>query len=349
VLTEGEKHIMGASRKRVREDPCKPTTAAAAAAPPGGAPTKHPDATDEENQNQALRHAHLHASECGGGVGSRKRSSIYPLVEERKLMSRLVRRRICSESESLGRVLEYVEFMWLKSSLEDYDAEFLSPPPSVDEVWHMHILDTKGYGSWCEETFGGMIHHNIDGGDNGPARDGRRRLTANIAQGDRAIYPNLHRTMWKEEVKEEKEKKEEKEESKSRHASAAGNGHSTTSKEGKTDDGDVGRKKEGNKEGKRVTPEVSRHQTIAARRGAEDDSEFTLTVRTSDGLDIRFRVRRKTRVQQIMDRLDNLLNTRYLSSRLTVYGERLNPSSTIGHYELEDGDQISIMEDMYGC
>jgi hypothetical protein len=326
----------------VREDPCKPATAAATGAAAGGAPTKQPDTADEENQNQALRHAHLHASEGGDGVGSRKRSSIYPLVEERKLMSRLVRRRICSESESLGRVLEYVEFMWLKSSMKDYDAEFLSPPPSVDEVWHMHILDTKGYGSWCEETFGGMIHHNIDGGENGPARDGRRRLTANMAQRDRAIYPNLHRIMWKE--------KEAKEESESRHASAGRNGHSTTSKGGKTDDGDVGRDKEGNKEGKRVTSEFIRHQTIAARRDAEDDSEFTLIIRQLRGdRRISFRVRQTTRVQQIMDRLENMVDIRYRPLILRAYGERLYPSNTIGYYELEDGDQICIMEEMSGC
>jgi hypothetical protein len=214
----------------------------------------------------------------------------------------------------------------------------------------MHILDTKGYGSWCEETFGGMIHHNIDGGDNGPARDGRRRLTANMAQRDRAIYPNLHRIIWKEEVKEEKE---EKEESESRHASSAGKGDSTTSKEGKTNDGVVGRNKEGNKEGKRVTPEVSRRQTIAARRGAEDDSEVTLIIRHPGSYcQSSFRVRRTTTVQQFKLALANSPSfpkeeAFYLIS--LVNGSTLNPSLTIGHYQFKDGDLIDARFRLLGC
>ena len=35
-----------------------------------------------------------------------------------------------------------------------------APHPSMDEVWHAHILHTRRYFSDCQALFGGYLHHN---------------------------------------------------------------------------------------------------------------------------------------------------------------------------------------------
>lgn len=39
------------------------------------------------------------------------------------------------------------------------DDQPLRPSLDVDEVWHLHILDTMRYGSDCNRLFGRFIHH----------------------------------------------------------------------------------------------------------------------------------------------------------------------------------------------
>lgn len=56
----------------------------------------------------------------------------------------------------------YCEFMTLKIMNEDYDASKaqLSPGGTVDQFWHIHVLDTAGYASffWGIND-GDVVHH----------------------------------------------------------------------------------------------------------------------------------------------------------------------------------------------
>jgi hypothetical protein len=115
----------------------------------------------------------------------------------------------------------------------------------------------------------------------------------------------------------------------------------------------VGRNKEGNKEGKRVTPEVSRRQTIAARREAEDDSKITLIIRQGWGSRRRItvRVRRTSTIQQFKLAPANspsFPKEEDFSLRL-VNGLNLHESLTIGHYQFKDEDQVDARIRLRGC
>eukprot|EP00635_Sarcinochrysidales_sp_CCMP3193_P010276 CAMPEP_0118912926 /NCGR_PEP_ID=MMETSP1166-20130328/13963_1 /TAXON_ID=1104430 /ORGANISM="Chrysoreinhardia sp, Strain CCMP3193" /LENGTH=182 /DNA_ID=CAMNT_0006852455 /DNA_START=76 /DNA_END=621 /DNA_ORIENTATION=+ len=48
----------------------------------------------------------------------------------------------------------YEQFLAIKADRGDWDATTLSPPPAVDELWHLHVLDTKAYEPWCRRSFG---------------------------------------------------------------------------------------------------------------------------------------------------------------------------------------------------
>ena len=43
-------------------------------------------------------------------------------------------------------ITEYKKFMFL-ASVSD---EMVSPSPVVDEVWHLHLLDSKSYSDFCK-------------------------------------------------------------------------------------------------------------------------------------------------------------------------------------------------------
>ncbi len=51
----------------------------------------------------------------------------------------------------------YREFLY-EAALSD-PGKSVRPTLDVDEVWHLHILDTMRYGSDCNRLFGRFIHH----------------------------------------------------------------------------------------------------------------------------------------------------------------------------------------------
>lgn len=50
----------------------------------------------------------------------------------------------------------YIKFIVLKMLEKDFEAAKLSPGNIIDEMWHLHILDTVDYAKMCGNTF---IHH----------------------------------------------------------------------------------------------------------------------------------------------------------------------------------------------
>ena len=59
------------------------------------------------------------------------------------LLKRVQRRLGLKEREAKSALVAYKKFLELKAEHEDWDAKKLSPPPLVDEVWHLHVLDTQ--------------------------------------------------------------------------------------------------------------------------------------------------------------------------------------------------------------
>ena len=54
-------------------------------------------------------------------------------------------------------VNEYKRFLELKLK---YPKKTFSPTKLMDEIWHLHILDTRTYSAECDGIFGKFLHHN---------------------------------------------------------------------------------------------------------------------------------------------------------------------------------------------
>eukprot|EP00112_Aurelia_sp_Birch-Aquarium-sp1_P019159 Seg4688.1 transcript_id=Seg4688.1/GoldUCD/mRNA.D3Y31 product=Polyubiquitin protein_id=Seg4688.1/GoldUCD/D3Y31 len=77
----------------------------------------------------------------------------------------------------MAGVNAYEQFLKLKAAMKDYKATKLSPTPLIDEVWHLHVLDTQRYANDCVDFCGEVIHHDIDGDKDAFKREIRRNAT----------------------------------------------------------------------------------------------------------------------------------------------------------------------------
>jgi large subunit ribosomal protein L40e len=84
-----------------------------------------------------------------------------------KLIGRYAKSFKVSIDFATKAVNEYRKFIALKKIGQDFDAKILSPGPLIDEIWHLHILDSKDYQEMCGNRF---IHHNPDGENEGAAK-----------------------------------------------------------------------------------------------------------------------------------------------------------------------------------
>jgi hypothetical protein len=73
--------------------------------------------------------------------------------------------KLCHKERGLGwqlqraesAITEYKRWLWLHIQ---YPNENFSPSGDIDNVWHMHILDTRKYAADCQMLFGKILHHN---------------------------------------------------------------------------------------------------------------------------------------------------------------------------------------------
>ena len=96
--------------------------------------------------------------------------------------------------EAKARLTALKKFYVLKISESDFDATRLSPPPRVDEAWHLHVLDTKHYSADCVAMCGRVIHHDPDGGVDASTRDAR--LGATKVALVRVYGDRYDKTIW---------------------------------------------------------------------------------------------------------------------------------------------------------
>ena len=99
------------------------------------------------------------------------------------LLKRVQRRLGLKEREAKSALVAYKKFLELKAEHEDWDAKKLSPPPLVDEVWHLHVLDTQAYGPAMRKAFGRIVHHDPDGDKDADARAERIVATRGALRG----------------------------------------------------------------------------------------------------------------------------------------------------------------------
>jgi len=94
-----------------------------------------------------------------------------------RLAVRCARKLGLNAEEVADALAAYKQFMVLKGVSKDFDATKFSPPPLVDEIWHEHILDTRGYRAFCDAAFKQFVDHDPDGVLDCGARRVRRAAT----------------------------------------------------------------------------------------------------------------------------------------------------------------------------
>lgn len=74
-----------------------------------------------------------------------------------KVIDRLIKIEHWKPKHAKAAVAYYKNFLCLKKK---YGDQFQLPPSyEVDEAWHAHILHTKDYHEFCQDIFGGYLHH----------------------------------------------------------------------------------------------------------------------------------------------------------------------------------------------
>ncbi len=61
-----------------------------------------------------------------------------------------------SEERALNAVEDYKRYLAITKALNGYQ---LVPNGDLDEIWHLHLLDTRRYVEDCYTLFGGFLHH----------------------------------------------------------------------------------------------------------------------------------------------------------------------------------------------
>jgi len=61
-----------------------------------------------------------------------------------------------TEKRALKAVEDYKRYLAITKTLNGYQ---LVPNGDLDEVWHLHLLDTRRYVDDCYTLFGGFLHH----------------------------------------------------------------------------------------------------------------------------------------------------------------------------------------------
>lgn len=138
-------------------------------------------------------------SDNQGVVIRRKRASTFE-----RLVRRVQRMMHLSASDARALCEEYARFLELKIASNDMDGDFLSPPDMIDEVWHMHILDTDfyhidvgtllGHGDDFTEH---ILQHDPDGAFDSKNEITRRRKNTIHAYRTRFGPKPEHQSFWK--------------------------------------------------------------------------------------------------------------------------------------------------------
>lgn len=130
------------------------------------------------------------------------------LIEFTALKTRYERHNLNMAEDSQNVLEEYKKFLIIKAVARDFNATKCSPSFVVDEMWHLHVLDSKRYFDAMRILFDGdkdaFIHHDIDGGLD---IDQRQKRYANTYNEYKMIFNQTPNIKYWEKVFEKKKAK----------------------------------------------------------------------------------------------------------------------------------------------
>ena len=134
-----------------------------------------------------------------GGVEIWARQVLPPLDEDDAaaryvaVIRRLARTRRIRRASATRRFVEMLKFLDACAG----SGRVLSPPPRVDDAWHVFILFTREYADYCEQRFGRFIHHEPTEAKNPVAyKMAREEVSRRFGEVDRRIWPECRAGFW---------------------------------------------------------------------------------------------------------------------------------------------------------
>lgn len=94
---------------------------------------------------------------------------------------------------------QYKNYLVLKRK---YGGLYMLPPSQeIDEVWHAHILYTEEYNQFCQDIFGGFLHHHPSITEDGASKEKLEELfdetqTLYHYEFGQYIYPINRKPWW---------------------------------------------------------------------------------------------------------------------------------------------------------
>ncbi|KAK6588645.1 hypothetical protein RS030_3416 [Cryptosporidium xiaoi] len=102
-------------------------------------------------------------------------------------------------------------------------------------------------------------------------------------------------------------------------------------------------------EGRNENQVTEQKPVIDQQEGAPDENQYvTVKVRSPDGEQVLYRIKKKTKLQKLMNSYCQRTGQNENSIRFLFEGERLRPEMTAEEAELQEGDLIDAMISQVG-
>lgn len=79
----------------------------------------------------------------------------FRLSDGTRLQDQVAQTTALTGARAEAAIQVYRQFLWLCAQGQGVQV----PSPAIDAVWHLHLLDTRAYASFCDQVIGRMIHH----------------------------------------------------------------------------------------------------------------------------------------------------------------------------------------------
>ena len=236
------------------------------------------------------------------------------------LLKRVQRRLGLKDREAKSALVAYKKFLELKAEHEDWDATKLSPPPLIDEVWHLHVLDTQAYGPAMRKAFGRIVHHDPDGDEDADAR--AERIVAT-----RAALRGLFKTRYDKKIWTWAQP------ARKRKAAIV---------EDEVSDDDVAPTP------RRLAPKVAPKASPRATTLTSGES-IRIRIRYMTGEEMFFKGKTTTKLDTFFNAYATRKGVAATSLRFLFDGSRVRGDQTPADIDMRDGDQLDCMCEQQGC
>ena len=239
-------------------------------------------------------------------------------------------------------LVAYKQFLELKVATRDLEARKLFPPLAIDQIWHLHVLDTMTYARDCRRMLGeaeGLIHHDADGDIRDVALREQRVIATRLAYQARfGRDPPL--PIWSFGAMEVRTREEDDSNDNNNHRPAS----ILEPKTMKVAELRSELERRGlDSTGLKADLVVRLQDSLNVGGASGNTKTMSLRVRDQTGEETYFKVQTSTRMEKVFNTYAQRKGVSLYSLRFFLDGEKIPPDSTPETLDLEDQDQIDCM------